>query len=901
MTEKEYRLAHFEENLAPYRGRRIFLYGFGANTRAILERFDAAFGFAGIVVPAEELEDARSGAAQRNKPVLTLDIALAKKPDAVLIAAQMYGAEAVYQRIEADCRRAGTAILDAYGTDQIALHDELETQGFLDLAGWRAATAPYGAVSFELRDTVLVQDLLHSRKPTVRPVMRRLIGELLAAGKSVVLLAPEELPAAWYADALREAGLLPVSGQEEQPASCTAERAGQLSVLARGVQECFFRELREAFAGVRLLHIGSRLLEDGVMPRLCGVDARRMVFYDKSVLTDFEQAPSETGPAFRRRSAAEARRMIDAADAVSFDLFDTLLVRCVPAPQDVIALTAYRADCLGNSAALRERFYAVRLQEQCGEKTLPQIYDTVAAQLGLSAAAARELQRLERQTERDVITLREPAAELVRYAKAQGKPVLLCTDMYYTGAELAALLKEKGLEDAGRIIVSCEHGLSKADGLLEEVKKAAAQLCARPCRILHVGDSLTADAAPARRAGLSFLHLPSVRELAEAAGFTAPAPCDPDRLPSRAALAARCMAGLWAEAAFAAPFAEEAAEDDRNARLSAYGKTVPAPVQIGFLLWLLPKLAETAPDRVLFAARDGFMLQQWYERVRWKSLPEGTYLYTSRHAAMLPLADRPALAGYLAEAADGLSCAEMMRAFFDAEPLPEQEAPCAAEAGAQRGEAARNARYWYLLRHQPDLSVLAAKAAAGQRAYWKREGLVSGLRCAYVDFVASGTSQRFTEELAPFALQGFYLGRPENGTAPACSIQTWLHAETPNVRRFLDRYMETEYYMTSPEPSLQRFAADGTPVFAGEVRSAEALAEIARVHAAAQEILERFLVCTDWEETVKRAEDPAAVCRQIAQLLPAELLCRMALFGARNAVKRRYFDDWSKRWINDEG
>ena len=954
MTEKEYRLAHFEENLAPYRGRKIVLYGTGANARALLERFDAAFSFDGVIAPDGVPVPGVQDAAAFGKPVLTLAQALQRRPDIILIAAQMYGAETVYQRIHAACRAHGVLLLDMYGTDLCAVHDELEGQGFLDLAGWRACTAPYGTVSFELQDTVLVQDLLQTRRPTVRPVMGRLIGELAATGKTVLLIAAPDLDAVRCREALERAGLH------------LTEDGGAVRLLVRDEKERFFRDVKAALPGKRLLHIGSRLLEDGIMPRLCGVDSRRMVFYDPRSLTAFETKQTvKTAAAGADRAAV--LRQIDDADVVSFDLFDTLLVRCVPSPADVFALTAYRADCLKGSADLRERFYAVRLQEQCGEKTLPQIYSEVAERLGLSPEAAQELQRLERQTELEVISLRIPAAGLVRYAKEKGKRVVLCSDMYCTGAELAALLKENGLEGFDRLIVSCEYGLCKADGLFEEVKKAAGSLCeaaalrtgnggsdaagtpkkgahGRGIRILHIGDSIAADQEPAKRAGLRSIRLPSVWDCARTAGFLPPGAEDAadrtmqrdaaakactdagQKLPARAVLAARSLYGLWAAARFADPFAEEENKMTREDRLNTWGKVSFAPVLTGFLLHLLAAFAADKPERVLFAARDGWLLRQWYETARWAALPRSDYFYTSRHAALLPFADRPELAGYLADMTAGLTGKEMMRAIFDREAggAPADDAPrrengtaeapetdVAETAAPERktavfarpadgGDAAKARRYRYLLEQRPALAVLAKDAAACQRACWDRLGLAAGMRCAYVDFVATGTSQRLTEEAAPFFLRGYYVGRPANGTEPACDVCAWLDGKTEAERLFLDRYMETEYYMTSAEPSLRRFAPDGSPVFAPEVRSAADLAEIRLVHRAASEVFERFLALADWEQTVRQAEEPAAFVRELSACLEPEQLCGMALSGACFAVKRHYYDDWSQRWI-DEG
>ena len=101
-----------------------------------------------------------------------------------------------------------------------------------------------------------------------------------------------------------------------------------------------------------------------------------------------------------------------------------------------------------------------------------------------------------------------------------------------------------------------------------------------------------------------------------------------------------------------------------------------------------------------------------------------------------------------------------------------------------------------------------------------------------------------------------------------------------------------EYYMTSSEPSLESFEGEGTPVFAAETRSENELKEIEAVHRAALDLTERFIGTSLWDQL---KEDDMY---KLSAAVRPETLASMALAASFNMPERRYYDDWSGRWIN---
>ena len=831
MTEKEYRLDCFKERCGWMNGKRVFIYGTGANALALLERYGSEFSFGAVIYPGDEKPEDFPECPGR--PLIALQEAFSLKPDIILIAAQMFAAEAIFGRIGAACRARGIGVFDLYGTDLTALHCEIAAQPFLDLSGWRRETSGYDVVALELLDTVLVRDMLQSRKPVVRPVMKHLIPELWAGGKEIIYIGYKDQDPEWYRQALVENGLLGAAGR----------------FLMFDDTERFFRRLREERPGKSMLCIGSRVPESCVIPRICGLDTYHFVFADTSVLTGFDKVRAQEDG---QLSAEELRTAIDSADTVLFDLFDTLLVRKTSCPEDVFAMAAYRSADLCTDEE-RRAYYRSR----CAAQKL---------------CAAADAPDPELSCEAEVLSVRDGAWELLEYAVSRGKLTAIVTDTDRSEAELRRFIKGCGRESGVRIFASSEYGLSKKEGL---IGLALEELGADPDTALFIGDSEERDALPSERAGAAYKKLPSVRELAGKTGAELSGPSE--ELPGRAELAARLLQGMWAQRCFEEPFGPSA-----EGALKRYGSAALAPLMICWDLWLLAKAREHGAERILFASRDGWLPLKIYRLLGLEEQCRASYFYTSRHSAFLLSSGAERTAGYIADMADGMEPGEVLRRFYGIERPEYVPGP-----SPDKQELAR-----LIEENAAEAEKVSAEARASAEKYWKKEGLAEGLEYIYADFVASGTSQRLLEEAAPFKLHGCYLGRPVSGLAPACEAESMISAVSGRDTAFLERYLEMEYYMTSPEPSLSCFSANGEPVFDRDVRTRQELEEIAAVHEAAVSFAEEFIKLSGWDRL--SGDEKALAGSLMLQNRPSA----MALAASSSAPERKYFDDWSRRWID---
>jgi predicted HAD superfamily hydrolase len=339
------------------------------------------------------------------------------------------------------------------------------------------------------------------------------------------------------------------------------------------------------------------------------------------------------------------RAYLARAEVVSFDVFDTLIVRAIAQPTDAFALVKLRlltTDAALNSPHTIEAFPELRVQAELGardakerdghphrEVTLAEIYDTFATLSGADAALIELLKQTELAVERDLVYANPVAKELFDLARAERKTVVLCSDMYLPSAEVMSLLRRCGYEGYDALYVSCEHACSKHAGTM--FPYVAERHGVATGRVLHVGDNLYGDCMMAREAGCKAMYLPR--------------PAAPDRArmpwngeqPFYPDTVGAIVEGL----------SRKREHDPAHASADPWeqlGFRVFGPLFTGFLLWLAASVRERRPEKLLFLARDTHFIHQHLAAFL-GVLPDelaAEYLYVSRGSLLMPsLTDFP--------------------------------------------------------------------------------------------------------------------------------------------------------------------------------------------------------------------------------------------------------------------
>ncbi len=207
----------------------------------------------------------------------------------------------------------------------------------------------------------------------------------------------------------------------------------------------------------------------------------------------------------------------DAHDVVSFDLFDTLVVRRSATDEaihrrvrSIAAAEGLLDDTVSTERYVEARRAATAVALRASDApSLDHIHDHLAELLGLEAGGSEHLRGIESEEELADVVVVPGAVERLHELRLRGKHVAITSDLHLGGAVLGPRLHALGLlTDRDTLLVSSDVGASKAaDGRLFD--RLSEITGARPERILHRGNDAWADYAMPRRRGLQAEFDPS--------------------------------------------------------------------------------------------------------------------------------------------------------------------------------------------------------------------------------------------------------------------------------------------------------------------------------------------------------------------------------------------------------
>jgi FMN phosphatase YigB (HAD superfamily) len=287
---------------------------------------------------------------------------------------------------------------------------------------------------------------------------------------------------------------------------------------------------------------------------------------------------------------------LDLVDIVSFDAFDTLIVRQVNHPTDVFLLLERMSAFQARSPwpkqisemrreAENQARRAMFESQRTGEVTLKEIYVVLCRLANLPECHALSLVEAEEQVELSLCLANPPVRECFELALHRAKQIMVVSDTYHSQEFVYRLLKAAGYSSRREsIAVSSEKRMNKQSGQLFE-------LLFRPMgiprnRILHLGDHPVSDRqSPARLGIRSLLH--PFRACADRADTIA----DKSAAISRSFVKAACSY-------------ENKCGDNRNDFWWSIGHGVFGPLFAGFCAWLKRCFKNDGIERAYFLLRD---------------------------------------------------------------------------------------------------------------------------------------------------------------------------------------------------------------------------------------------------------------------------------------------------------
>ncbi len=796
MTEVEYVIANFAERFASFRGKRIVLHGSRNYAEAIIDNYADSFHFIGIM-SLDTLEDE----CFRGLKVLREEDLSGLHPDVVILTERVKYAVEAFKSIRHVCRINKIKIYNMYGLDEFLTHREAEETGQLNLEDAKELCSSYDIVSFEVMNTLL---LLSSDKTNIsmQKLFYDLIFYLRKQGKEIRFSLRKSISPEIQIKALNKFGLLFDEAKE---------------LIYREGEDLSFRKLKENNPGKKILYFGVGLANEFILPRCYGIDTHRFIGVQNFDCLVPHKRPVQEKTPYNPDIEQRIKDIILKKELISFDVFDTLLLRKTLYPHDIFFLTEKKALLAGYDA----KNYAnarIRVEEELPYCDIDQIYLWLSDHFGWDERTTYEIQTLELTAECEALIPRTEIVELFRFAQDAGKRVVLTSDMYLPEPVLRKILTVKGITGFEKLLVSCDIKKSKHEGLYGELIR----LCGNPDQILHIGDNPEADGTDCKAAGIDSILIPSVLDLAKSRGWE-------KTIYAASNLMERCLLGSVMAAIFQNPFqTPNIMELPVSKQIRRYGISVVASLVAGHMTWLIQNLRKESFDGVLFMARDGWLSYNIYRKIQeCLALPKPVYFYANRHAAFLCCADSES---EIAEVYDkgrlfGLSAAEILENVFQIpreDHLPEIKNETASDYIKKHGEIIRNN---------------AGKIKGGYVQYSAQCGIQKDCLYAVVDGFALGNTQKYLSEFLPVRMKGFYFGKYGEPLLKD-NIEYYLENQKSML---LKRFIELESFLTSCEPSLKSMAEQGAPVFAEERRSLQELQEVKTVLDAAEAFAIDFL------------------------------------------------------------
>lgn len=491
-------------------------------------------------------------------------------------------------------------------------------------------------------------------------------------------------------------------------------------------------------------------------------------------------------------------------DAVSFDVFDTLMMRRTLEPSDIFLLVEERLQKKGINAM---GFKTKRIEaEQSlgllggGNITLDGIYNVIKSRMNLDDETCRIMKKEELLCEKENLVPRRAMLDVFHSALEQGKIVNLISDMYIPEDILAGFLEGFGISGYRRLYVSCDCGMSKQEGLFAVYRKDVEGL-----RCLHIGDSYISDVLAPQKYGIDSFEIWSAYKMLENSSLSS-------ILCYAASLSDRLFLGHFISDVLNDPFALHEYAGAVQIQTIEQFASFFMPVLLLYLDGLCKLLDTGRFDTVLFSARDFYLVKKIYDAEilypRKKNV-RSVYFLTSRRltlkAAFYDIENIVSYAGYINN--PEVFSAHLNRVYDS-------------EVSHTAGKALHIAF--------DEIKKESCRTRENYLKYMQRNDLHLNRSCLFCELISEGTNHFYLNGLMHTDMEGLYLGTgpqfPKRKLTVTSYYCNWfLRDSDAGLLHIMEKIL------TAPDPSITDMDSDGNPVYNKEFRNEAEIEELVAV------------------------------------------------------------------------
>ncbi len=297
---------------------------------------------------------------------------------------------------------------------------------------------------------------------------------------------------------------------------------------------------------------------------------------------------------------------------ISFDIFDTLLIRPFINPTDLFSFLEIKYKIKGYK---KERVLAekrARNLDKSKEVTIHEIYDNILPKYFF-------MKQIELDWEEKILQVNPQVFHLYEQAIKFGKTVIAISDMYLEKSFLENVLSQKGYNNISHVYVSSQYKKTKGSGDL--YKEVLHDLNIKETDMVHIGDNIVADVQVPKKLGIDAYHLHKIHD-------------DFFKNPANAKFTNYFNSHYDLNSSIHLAMVSHRTELEKEKNISYWnmmGYRFGGPLALGYLTFIKKELVENHIDKVLFVARDGWGLKKLYDKYFYpKTQIESAYVYLQR-------------------------------------------------------------------------------------------------------------------------------------------------------------------------------------------------------------------------------------------------------------------------------
>lgn len=506
---------------------------------------------------------------------------------------------------------------------------------------------------------------------------------------------------------------------------------------------------------------------------------------------------------YLKKNEQELKQLILQYDEVSFDLFDTLIMRKTLEPADVFDIVENRIQKKGIQI---NHFKIIRREAEleANGENIYKIYEILGKHIGLTKEQEQIVLETELECEKNILLPRHKMVEILEYAKKNGKRVSIISNMYLPENILDNLLKKMHIEGYDKIYVSCDYGVSKENGLFEVYLQDR-----RNMNCLHIGDNFMADVQAPLKYGIDSYGIKNALDMMRISNFA-------DILSWADNCNEKNLLGLTMAHLFNDPFALY--NTGGIVHIDSFEKVgiiFAAPLAVIYILGLISYLEKNSKyQKVIFGARDEFVLFKLYNRFKEKfkenhDLPEAVYVLVSRKLCIRASMENEDDIYRLKLHAD---IKRPESALIDIMGISEDQViPYDKEAYTDILD--------YHIAYKDRIFKKSEIVRERYVEYLKKCGLDLGQKYLFCDFISQGTVQYSLNRIFSQPMDGFFLCKYISQCLFPIHSDS-LYTDSWNGGSILfEKHCFLETIFSSADPSVEDIDEKGMPVFSAEMRT----------------------------------------------------------------------------------